>query len=281
MDRTSDQRRTSSPTYNRPRDTTPYRSNSTYSERDNYSSSHYIPSRSYSQNPEYSMREPPQGIPRYEGREEESQLAFRGQVPYVSNSRDLKPYGRPPLLPPQSYDRRPPYRGGTPYNIPHPRQNAGGPPPHNHRDFGGPPYNPPYSRGSPIQHHPPYQRPPFHTSPFPPAAPRPPSSHQPLFPLTPTKPTQNPISYAPALEEKIAQSKERFQQLREEEFKLTVDLHKRRGELNKATWELTKVTHNTALALQQIEVLYTPEQIEALVKEGEENAERDAMKNHC
>ncbi|CAG8844346.1 36504_t:CDS:1, partial [Racocetra persica] len=50
-------------------------------------------------------------------------------------------------------------------------------------------------------------------------------------------------------------------------------LHKRRGELNKATWELTKVTHNTALALQQIEVLYTPEQIEALVKEGEENAE--------
>lgn len=60
-----------------------------------------------------------------------------------------------------------------------------------------------------------------------------------------------------------------------------VDLHKRRGELNKSTWEWTKVLHNTSLASQQMETLHTPEQIEALWKTCEANAEKDALKNHC
>ncbi|CAG8474840.1 5373_t:CDS:2 [Acaulospora morrowiae] len=273
MDRTNDQRRTSSPNYNRPRDTTPYRSNSSYSsDRDNYSnsSSHYISSRSYSQNSDYPMRESPQAPPRYDMRDEESQVAFRGQVPFAGTTRDLKPYGRPPMLTPQSYDRRPPYRGGAPYHVPYSRPGVGGPPPHGHRDFGGPP---PYSRGSPL--HPPYQRPPFH-SPF--QRPHLPP-HLPIFP--PKRPIQNVSIFSPLHEKEISQSKQEDQRLRDEEWKLMVDLHKRRGELNKSTWEWTKVLHNTSLASQQMETLHTPEQIEALWKACEENATKDALKNHC
>ncbi|CAG8695884.1 7612_t:CDS:2, partial [Acaulospora colombiana] len=203
------------------------------------------------------MRES-QATPRYE-RDEESQMAFRGQVPFSGNPRDLKPYGRPPMLPPQPYDRRPPYRGGAPYHVPYSRPGVGGPPPHGHRDFGAPtPYDSPYSRGSPL--HPSYQRPPFH-APF--QRPHLPP-HLPIFP--PKRPVQNISIFSPLHEKEISQSKQEDQRLRDEEWKLMVDLHKRRGELNKSTWEWTKVLHNTSLASQQMETLHTPEEIEALWK---------------
>ncbi|CAG8750126.1 4415_t:CDS:2 [Funneliformis caledonium] len=128
MDRTNDQRR-SPPNYNRPRDLTLHRTNpyNPYSsERDNYgSNSHYMSFRGYS---DYQMREPPQmPIGRYNEREEES--AFRGQVSYGGNTRDQKPYGRPPISPLQSYERRPVYRGGHSYNsYPRPPNRDYGPP---------------------------------------------------------------------------------------------------------------------------------------------------------
>ncbi|GBC05339.1 hypothetical protein RclHR1_06180024 [Rhizophagus clarus] len=246
MDRTNDQRRTSPPNYNRPRDQTPHRINSYPSEREYGSSSHYMSSRGHS---DYPMREPQMLPSRYDEREEESQLMFRGQVPYGGNAREPKPYGRPPI-PLQPYDRRPSYRGGHSYN-PYPR-----PPPN--RDYGPPSYNN-YTRGNSMQHQP-YQRP-YSGPPFPPASHRPPPN---IFPHPP-KLVQIP-AYAPVLEEKLAQLRAEGQRLREAGLKLDESVRKSERELEKSLWELEKVNHNTALATRQVEILCTKEEIEKIEK---------------
>ncbi|CAI2174316.1 15132_t:CDS:2 [Funneliformis geosporum] len=227
MDRANDQRR-SPPNYNRPRDFIPHRANS-YNfyppERDNYgSSSHYMPHNHLDY--DYQMREPQMPLDRYDEREEESQFGFRGQVPYGGNTRDQKPYGRPPISSHiQPYKRRPSYRGNS-------------------------------------MHHQQYHQRPYSGPPFPPAASYSPPPD--LF-SQPPKIVHIP-AYAPVLEEKLAQIREEGQRLREAELKLNESVRKSQRELDKSLWELEKVNHNTALATRQVETLCTKEEIEKIEK---------------
>nr|CAG8565616.1 15760_t:CDS:2 [Entrophospora candida] len=87
---------------------------------------------------------------------------------------------------------------------------------------------------------------------------------------TPTKPIQIPV-FAPTYEETWTHCKVEGQRLREAEVKLTESVRKSQIDLDKASWELKKVIHQTALATRQIEILFSnnEEEVEALNKLAE------------
>ncbi|CAJ0843630.1 16355_t:CDS:2 [Entrophospora sp. SA101] len=87
---------------------------------------------------------------------------------------------------------------------------------------------------------------------------------------TPTKPIQIPV-FAPTYEETWTHCKVEGQRLREAEVKLTESVRKSQIDLDKASWELKKVIHQTALATRQIEILFSnnEKEVEALNKLAE------------